>query len=87
MWLNPWKNAASMISSARILAAPLFFYAVKYDQQTAQDEFLKNSNAAQNKRRLLDSAERGQFDGKSGINVNPMNNQGYGMDRSGLSGF
>lgn len=34
MWLNPWKNAASMISSARILAAPLFFYAVKYDQQT-----------------------------------------------------
>lgn len=39
---------------------------IKYDQATAQDEFLKDNASARRKRALLASAERGSFAGASG---------------------
>ena len=51
---------------------------VTYGQQDVQDEFLKGNTGAQNKRKLLASAERAMFAGDSGISATT----GYGINRS-----
>ena len=40
---------------------------IKYGQEDVQNEFLKGNTAAQAKRKLLASAERGKFSGDSGV--------------------
>jgi hypothetical protein len=82
--LEGYANVASVLPEATKLGNIYGETGIQYNQMTAEEEYLKSSDAAKRKRNTLASKERASFEGSAG-NATPGYNSNY-LRKSAVAG-